>query len=258
MKLQILRKIFCLFTLLVSLIQFRIEAQIKLGIGAAISPQWCYMTYVRSYANLFDGNDEPYLVSGIGLHADLQLVRWFSLETGLYYTPKGMVLKTPDVKLRINYLNIPIAARFSVPVNKRFSLDYFIGIYYLKLLNHSVKGREINNPKLFQNSTTSFMIGHGFTVQLDPTFSLFSNFRFDLSLSEVEKINTGIPGYNIGQSQHIGYGFYMGIKANISLGKTQPPAPVPKKGRVQAKPKPNSKSPDQDLPNLKIATPRNR
>jgi hypothetical protein len=224
-----------------------VYCQVKLGLGLSVMPQWNYMTYVQSYAQMYDGNDNSYFVFGGGLHADLQLRKWLGIETGIYYAPRGMIVRnSPLSKLRLNYYNIPCNIKFSIPVGSKVTLDYLVGFNFLRLRDVTYLNEKLIGLGNFEKSVTNFMIGHGITVHIDNDLSFFSNFRFDISVTEVEKFKMDVPGFELGDSQHLGIAFNMGFKINISL--TAP--------SVTKKPKKKEKKVEEDK--LRQASPRYR
>lgn len=181
-------------------------------------PQWNYMTYMKSYLDSYDANNDSYFTFGGGFHADLQVTKWFAIETGLFYNPKGMVVrKSPLKNLRLNYVNIPLSLRFSLPVSKKVKIDYLAGIYFLKLLNVTYGQKRLSSPGNFETSLVSFMIGHGITCQLTDDVSLFSNIRLDVSMQDAEKIKLNLYGNELSKTQHLAIALALGIKFNIPL-----------------------------------------
>ena len=94
-----------LLFLLFFLLHDPVRGQAKLGLGLSVMPQWNHMTYMKSYIDRYDANDNSYFTIGGGLHADLQATKWFGIESGLFYNPKGMVVtREPRINLQLNYL----------------------------------------------------------------------------------------------------------------------------------------------------------
>lgn len=149
------------------------NAQVKLGLGVFLQPQWSYTTYSKSFINQYDGNDNFLVSAGYGIHADLQFNKWLAIESGIGHNSKGMILRVnPLRKLQLNYLSIPLNLKFKIPVSERFSLDYLLGFYYFRLGSVNIDGRE-QKDHLFRNSGTSFLIGHEFTFKISQDWSLF-------------------------------------------------------------------------------------
>lgn len=168
--------------LVLLLISAQTFAQLKIGpqIGMNASTQ-------SDLGNIW--NDDN-LCCGInaGLTARYQTNEWFAIKSGLFFNQKGSKLKDTNDKYRINYLELPVKAEFSAPLQtgKSSRIFFATGPYVATRLKAEKESNGTTTD--LKNATNSTDAGVSFELGLQLPVAkqkLLLSLNYDMGLSEV-------------------------------------------------------------------------
>jgi hypothetical protein len=146
----------------------------------------------------FNDQFDPILVFHFGAYGEFSLSDKFSLQPELLYTTSGADFKsystiggeiTSDLKYRLNYLNIPITAKYYVVDNLSLEVGPYIGFLLSATEDGSLKSGDIvlleadKIDKKENYKSTDFGMGLGAGYKLDNGLSF--SLRYNLSLMDI-------------------------------------------------------------------------
>jgi hypothetical protein len=180
--------------LLLILISAQAYSQIEIGpqIGMSASTQ-------SDLGNIW--NDDN-LCCGLhaGLLARYQTNDWFALKSGLFFNQKGSKLTDVDEKYRINYLELPLKAEFSAPVQtgKPSRIFFAAGPYLSTRLKAELEtnGTKTDLKDLTNAFDSGIAIELGFQFPIAKKKLLFS-LNYDMGLTKVYQNQNDLRNKNL-------------------------------------------------------------
>lgn len=141
---------------------------------------------VKAGANFstFNNEDDIEYKPGLtaGVFADFALPALpISIQPEILYSQYGAADKDTDIKMNINYLQIPVLVKFGFPMPAASPNVYF-GPYYSHKLNADVKNDDgsINLDELIEDSDFGVVVGAGVSVT-----KLYVDLRYTAGLTEI-------------------------------------------------------------------------
>ncbi|WP_400076217.1 porin family protein [Winogradskyella sp. R77965] len=132
-------------------------------------------------ANLNGADDASNLTSfHVGGFAEIELSEKFSLQPELLYSRQGAKEQEDDVKIKLDYLSIPIMAKYYVA--EKFSLEF--GPQMGFLINDKIVFDDSDAPDV-ETDGASFDLGLNIGVGLDVTSNLFTQLRYSYGITTV-------------------------------------------------------------------------
>jgi len=121
----------------------------------------------------------------VGAFAEIFFTDKFALQPELLYSAQGAKDSDVDVKTNLDFINIPIMAKYYVIDNLAVEAGPYVGF----LMKAEFKGDNGSLDIKDHMNTVDFGLGIGASYNLDNGF--FGGARYNLGLSDVEKDNDG-------------------------------------------------------------------
>ena len=143
-----------------------------------------------------------------GLLTRYQTNEWFALKSGLFFNQKGRQLKDENEKYRLNYLQLPVKAEFSAPVDadKNTRIFFATGPYVATCLKAESEksGVETDIKAEVHKFDAGISMEIGLAVPVVKHKMLFS-LGYDMGMTEVYKNREDFKNKNL--SLNIGFLF---------------------------------------------------
>jgi len=138
-------------------------------------------------ANLNGGDIDTDMKIGfhVGAFAEILFTDKFALQPELLYSAQGAKASEGDVKTNLDFINIPIMAKYYVIDNLAVEAGPYVG-FLMKAENKADAGSMDIKDDM---SSIDFGLGIGASYNLDNGF--FGGARYNLGLSDVQKDNDG-------------------------------------------------------------------
>lgn len=137
----------------------------------------------------------------VGAFAEIFFTDKFALQPELLYSAQGAKDSDVDVKTNLDFINIPIMAKYYVIDNLAVEAGPYVGF----LMKAEFKGDDGSLDIKDHMNTVDFGLGIGANYNLDNGF--FGGARYQLGLSDVQKDNNGDAVKNGVIQISVGYKF---------------------------------------------------
>jgi hypothetical protein len=173
------------------------------------------------------GTNRPAAEVGVtgGLFMSYSLVNWFAIQSEVLYSEKGarfhgseIGLPDAEAKLHLDYVEFPVLARFSIPLQGALSPAFFIGPDFAFNVSRKVNLSAGNTDQTisyddipgvapYETFEFNMVFGAGLDISLDPVLVTLEA-RYTLGLTDIvspPNLNTSPKDYVIAFVAGIGF-----------------------------------------------------
>jgi hypothetical protein len=150
---------------------FGVNAQIQFGVKAG-----------ANFANLTGGDGKTLVNFNAGALVKIPLADALSFQPEVVYSAQGAkaTISGTDYKQTLNYINVPILVKYTLPVGVFFETGPQIGL--LISAKASAGGDSESNKDAFKSSDFAWAIGAGYQI---PDVNFGVDVRYNLGISKV-------------------------------------------------------------------------
>ncbi len=181
--------------LIIAILVFTLNMNAQISFGAKTGLNISNIT-----GDATDGN-EVKVGLAIGAVAEFKLSESFAIQPEIIYSSQGSDTKNSNVKLKMNYLNVPLMAKYYPTENLSLQLGPQVGFLVSAKVDNGKTSVKVDDNLKTIDLGLSFGVGY----KLD--FGLFFDARYNLGLSDINDYNTINENYNAVINFSVGYFF---------------------------------------------------
>ncbi len=127
---------------------------------------------------------------GAGVEGQYQINNWFALSAALMYQQQGSKVKNIDGKIKLDYINVPVMAKFYVTKGLSLNAGMQIGFLTSAKANDTNIKSTCNKVDFSIPMSIAYELENGLTFEARYTTGLTNVAKdaFDSSASEVDKV----------------------------------------------------------------------
>ena len=190
------------FFLVLMIFSFQAFSQVKIGVQAGMGA-----STQSALGNIVD-NDNLCCGLNVGFLSQYEANKWLSIKSGVFYKEKGSQIKEVPQKSEFNYLQIPLMAEFSAPVQtgKKSRIFFAAGPYFATCLKAELEQNEVLQDVLGEVNKTDAGLSLEWGLKLPMAdHKLLLSLNYDMGMTKVYKNNDNLKNKNL--SFNIGFLF---------------------------------------------------
>lgn len=156
-------------------------------------------------------NTEMKMAFGGGIWMNYAFTEAFSLQPEVMYMIKGANIKDLDDGITLNYIDLNILFKYSIPMEGNFAPYLFAGPYLGMLLSAEAPDWETGEVVDIKDETKSMdmgaMLGAGFDYMLEAGGCISLDARYAMGLTAIDDSEMEMDAKNTGIMVMVGYGF---------------------------------------------------
>lgn len=156
-------------------------------------------------------DNEMKMAFGGGAWMNYAFTEAFSLQPELMYMIKGCDIKDMDDGYTLNYLDLNILFKYTIPTEGNFAPYLFAGPYLGMLLSAEApdpkSGKIVDAKDDMKSMDMGAMLGAGFDYKLEAGGCILMDVRYAMGLTEIDDSDNEYDSKNTGIMVMVGYGF---------------------------------------------------